>query len=96
MAFFYQKDWFNIGSFTTVFLRMCSGYNSETLLIPATATAISYGAAPEFGGTFETLSNPAATQQYPTALRPGFVGFDSVSELYPEDILRHTVCEYLL
>ena len=40
------------------------------------------------GYNAETSSNPAETHQYPMASRPAFGGFNTVSELYPEDILN--------
>ena len=66
-------------------LRMSSGYNSETLPIPGAARQ--YLLAPRPG--FNVSMN--AGWQYLMALRPGFGGFDRVSKLHPEDILK-TVC----
>ena len=71
----------------TVFLRMLSGYNSETLSNPGPARQY----AMYFGNNAKFLMNPGSVRQYAMAPRPGFGGFDRVSELYPEDILRPTV-----
>ena len=45
------------------------------------------------GYNSQTLTNPGQARQYDMAPRPGFGGFDRVSKLCPEDILRPSVDE---
>ena len=76
---------FFVYHFSTVCLRMFSGYNYKTDLGSAQQYAMS------FGYNTKTLCNPGSVRQCAMAPRPRFGEFDRFSQLYPEDILRHTI-----